>query len=270
MNNKIVIVLGGVIIALIIILIMNNQNQKMESEKINQEAMQLQMDGEKMMPVEVMPISHATGILKWGSTLVYMDPTGGKEAFDGKPEADIVLITDIHGDHLNVETLEAVLGDATLIVPQAVIAMLPQNLAAKAVVMNNGDKRTEQGIEILAMPMYNLPEADDSRHLKGRGNGYVLEREGYRVYIAGDTAGIPEMRSLTGIDMAFIPMNLPYTMDVEEAASAVLDFQPKKVYPYHYRGPEGLSDINRFKELVNQGGKDIEVVFGDWYPEKAE
>jgi L-ascorbate metabolism protein UlaG (beta-lactamase superfamily) len=113
--------------------------------------------------------------------------------------------------------------------------------------------------------MYNLPESDDAYHTKGRGNGYVLDKNGTRVYVAGDTQGIPEMRALQNIDIAFVPMNLPFTMDVEEAADAVLEFKPKRVYPYHFRGREGLSDVNRFKELVNAGSEDIEVVLLDWY-----
>lgn len=216
--------------------------------------------------VEVIPISHATAILRWGDTTIYIDPTGDA-AFKDQPLADIIVVTDIHGDHLSVDTLNEVIGDATLIVPQAVKDQLPENLAARAKVLDNGRTILELGFQILAIPMYNLPESADARHTKGRGNGYVIERDSFRVYIAGDTAGIPEMRSLTNIDIALVPMNLPYTMDVEEAADAVLDFKPVKVYPYHYRGQDGLSDINRFKELVNAGDPNIEVILENWYPQ---
>ena len=117
--------------------------------------------------------------------------------------------------------------------------------------------------------MYNLPTAANKDfHTKGRGNGYVIERSGKRVYIAGDTAGIPEMRALKNIDIALVPMNLPYTMDVAEAAEAVLAFKPKQVFPYHYRGPDGLADISKFKELVNASNPKIEVVLLNWYPIK--
>lgn len=218
-------------------------------------------------PIEVIPIEHATGIIRWGETYIYMDPVGGAEAFAGKPAANIVLVTDVHGDHLNPETIAAVLGNATLIVPQAVKDELPPELAAKAKVLANGESMTEQGFSITGVPMYNHPEAENSKfHAKGRGNGYVIEKDGFRVYIAGDTAGVPEMRTMQNIDIAFVPMNLPYTMDVEEAASAVLDFKPKVVYPYHYRGPEGLSDVARFKQIVNEKNPAIEVVLADWYP----
>lgn len=216
-------------------------------------------------PVEIIPISHATMVQKWGDKVIYTDPTGGAQAFAGQPAANIVVVTDIHGDHLSTSTLSAVLGNATLVVPQAVKDLLPTDLASRAKVLANDQTMDEQGFKIEAIPMYNLPESGDTRHTKGRGNGYIIERDGFRVYVAGDTAGIPEMRALKNIDMAFVPMNLPYTMDVEEAASAVLDFKPKQVYPYHYRGQDGLADVNKFKELVNQGNNSIEVVLLNWY-----
>ncbi|MBP9816597.1 MAG: MBL fold metallo-hydrolase [Candidatus Pacebacteria bacterium] len=217
--------------------------------------------------MQVIPISHATAILQWGDLAIYTDPTGGAEAFAGQPAPDLILLTDIHGDHLSTSTIDAVMGNATIIAPQAVADLLPETLASRTQILGNGERTTELDFDILALPMYNLPESPDSRHTKGRGNGYVIEKEGLRVYVAGDTAGIPEMRALTNIDIAFIPMNLPFTMGVEEAADAVLAFKPAQVYPYHYRGQDGLSDINRFKELVNAGDPDIEVVLLDWYPE---
>lgn len=216
----------------------------------------------------VMPMTHATAVFMWGGEVIYMDPTGGAEAFDGKPAATIVLVTDIHGDHLSTSTLESVVGANTLlIVPDAVKKMLPVELAAKAQVLANGATTTLKGFAIEAIPMYNLPESKDARHTKGRGNGYVIERDGYRVYVAGDTADIPEMRALKNIDVAFVPMNLPFTMDIETAAEAVLEFKPKKVYPFHYRGQAGLADVNKFKELVNAGDPTIEVVLLNWYPD---
>jgi L-ascorbate metabolism protein UlaG (beta-lactamase superfamily) len=218
--------------------------------------------------VEVIPISHASAILVWAGVTIYMDPTGGAPAYAGKPAADIVLVTDIHSDHLSTSTLAAIVGpETTLVVPQAVKDQLPGELAAKAQVLQNGETLADREFKIAAVPMYNLPEKDNSNfHTKGRGNGYVIGRDDTHVYVAGDTAGTPEMRALTGIDIAFIPMNLPYTMSVEEAADAVLAFKPAKVYPYHYRGPDGLADVNKFKQLVNAGELNIEVVLADWYP----
>jgi L-ascorbate metabolism protein UlaG (beta-lactamase superfamily) len=113
--------------------------------------------------------------------------------------------------------------------------------------------------------MYNLTPEKLQFHPKGRGNGYLIEKENFRVYIAGDTEDIVEMRNLKNIDIAFLPMNLPWTMDIKQAVSAVLEFKPKKVYPYHYRGEKGFSDINKFKELVEKENKDIEVILVNWY-----
>ena len=221
--------------------------------------------------VSITPVMHATLVLQWDDTAIYADPTGGAKAFEGKPKADVIIVTDIHGDHYSSSTLESVVANASanavLIVPQAVKDLLPANIAVKATVLKNGDSISSHGLDIKAVPMYNYPETADSRHTKGRGNGYVIEKSGYTVYIAGDTAGTPEMRALKNIDMAFVPMNLPFTMGVEEAASAVLDFKPKRVYPYHYRGQNGLSDVAKFKQLVNAGNPNIDVQLLNWYPQ---
>lgn len=217
--------------------------------------------------VQVVPIEHATGILRWDNANIYFDPVGDTAAFAGQPAANIVLVTDIHGDHLSTSTLAGVVSTgATLIVPQAVKDLLPADLAAKAQVLANGASISAQRFSITAVPMYNLPGSENANfHTKGRGNGYVIEKNGMRVYIAGDTAGTPEMRRVQDIDIAFVPMNLPYTMSVEEAASAVLDFKPREVYPYHYRSPDGLADVALFKQLVNAGDPSINVMLAPWY-----
>jgi L-ascorbate metabolism protein UlaG (beta-lactamase superfamily) len=145
---------------------------------------------------------------------------------------------------------------------------LPDADKVQLVILKNNEQTLQSGISILAIPMYNLPESSTAMHTKGRGNGYVLTIGGKRIYISGDTQGIPEMRSLKNIDIAFICMNLPYTMDIKEAADAVLAFQPRIVYPYHYRGKDGLSDVNGFKSLVQAGNKNIDVRLRNWYPGK--
>ena len=123
------------------------------------------------------------------------------------------------------------------------------------------------GLFVEGVAMYNLPESSDSRHTKGRGNGYVLTLGGQRVYISGDTEDIPEMRALKDIDVAFICMNLPYTMDIDQAAGAVLEFLPLFVYPYHYRGGGGkFSDIDKFEQIVTDAS-DVQVIRHNWYPE---
>jgi L-ascorbate metabolism protein UlaG (beta-lactamase superfamily) len=151
----------------------------------------------------------------------------------------------------------------------AVIARFGADIPGKVIALTNGSQTTQGNITIDAIPMYNLPASTtDPRHPKGRGNGYVLTIGGKKIYLSGDTQGIPEMRSLTGIDVAFVCMNLPYTMDISEAADAVLAFKPHIVYPYHYRGQGGLSDVAAFKAKVEAGDKNIEVRLRNWYPTK--
>jgi len=213
----------------------------------------------------IQPITHATLVLSYQNKNIYVDPTGGAEAFKGVGPTDVILITDIHGDHFDRKTIEAInTANTILIVPQAVADSLPATINKKnLVILNNGGKTSQVGISILAVPMYNLPTAENAKfHPKGRGNGYILEIGGKRVYISGDTADTPEMRALKNIDIAFVCMNLPYTMNVEGAASGVLAFKPKVVYPYHYRG----QDVEVFKKLINEGNKAIDVRLVNWYP----
>lgn len=219
-------------------------------------------------PLSIQPVQHASLVFTWDNKTIYVDPNGGAKLFAGLAPPDVIFITDIHGDHYNIKTLEELNApNAVLVVPKAVADMLPDNLKGKAMVINNGDTQNKMGMTITAVPMYNLPETSDSRHPKGRGNGYVIDFGGKRVYISGDTEDIPEMRTLKDIDVAFVCMNLPYTMDINLAASAVLDFKPKIVYPYHYRGQGGLSDTAEFKKLVNVSDKNIEVRLRNWYAE---
>lgn len=217
---------------------------------------------------KITPIAHATMVIEMGDQIIYVDTVGGADAFvDHKPPT-IILLTDIHGDHLEPETVRAVSKENTLIVvPQAVADTLPKDIMGTIHIMQNDDVHEVQGITIQAVPMYNMPESDDAYHIKGRGNGYVLEANKERIYIAGDTGGTPEMKALKNIDVAFIPMNLPYTMTVQEAADAVVAFKPKVVHPYHYRGEDGFADVNTFKELVNRADPTIAVELLDFYPE---
>jgi L-ascorbate metabolism protein UlaG (beta-lactamase superfamily) len=216
--------------------------------------------------VIIQPIFHAALVLEWNGKSVYIDPYNGADAYKNLEKPDLILITDIHGDHLDLKTLQALdLSNATIIAPQAVADKLPAEWKQKSVVLNNGNTTEQSGISITAVPMYNLPNDSTARHTKGRGNGYVLTMAGKKFYISGDTEDIPEMRSLQNIDVAFICMNLPYTMSVDQAASAVLEFKPKIVYPYHYRGQGGFSDTQQFKTLVNMSDASIDVRLKDWY-----
>jgi len=222
----------------------------------------------KMGSLIIQPVHHASVVLSTSKLTIYADPVGA-DYFKNQKSPDIILITDIHGDHFDTKTIEALKKENTLLIaPQVVADKLPANDKANLVVMKNGDDITKMGISIKAIPMYNLPESPTAFHTKGRGNGYVLGIGGKNIYLSGDTQGIPEMRSLKNIDVAFVCMNLPYTMDVPEAANAVLAFKPKMVYPYHYRGQNGFSDIQEFKKLVEAGDKNIDVRLRNWYPEK--
>lgn len=214
--------------------------------------------------IVVHPVAHASMVLAVPGTVIYVDPVGGAAAYEGLPEPDLILITHEHGDHYDAETLAAIGGDdARLITNPAVFEMLPEELKARAGAIGNGESTSAGDIKIDAIPAYNTTEERKQYHPQGRDNGYVLSIDGKTVYIAGDTEDIPEMRALTGIDIAFLPMNLPYTMDVAQAASAVGAFAPAIVYPYHYRG----SDIDEFERLVEEEDAGSEVVRGDWYPE---
>ncbi len=216
------------------------------------------MDGS----LTVQPIQHGTLVLKRNDLSIYVDPVGGAEAFSELDSPDIILITHIHGDHLSVETLDALnTENAVIVVPQSVADRLPETYADKLQILANGESTEQSGLSIKAVAMYNLPPSDDAHHPKGRGNGYILSDGEGKVYISGDTEGTPEMRGLQNIDIAFICMNLPYTMDVEQAADAVLAFKPAIVYPYHYRG----QDVEKFKQLVNAKNNQIDVRLLEWY-----
>jgi L-ascorbate metabolism protein UlaG (beta-lactamase superfamily) len=215
----------------------------------------------------VAPVEHASFGLTFAELNIFNDPVGDGQLYAGLGTPDIIFISDIHGDHYDVDTLAAVVAaSTTIIAPQVVFDELPAFLKDKTIIMASGDSHTIGSLMIEALPMYNLPlEGENYRHVKGVGNGYVLESEGTRIYIAGDTEDTPEMRALKNIDVAFIPMNLPYTMDVATAAAGVLAFNPDIVYPYHYRGADGLADVSEFERLVVQSNPNIQVRLLDWY-----
>jgi L-ascorbate metabolism protein UlaG (beta-lactamase superfamily) len=213
------------------------------------------------------PVQHASLVLSFNGKTIYVDPVGGAKIYKGLAAPDLILITDIHGDHFDIPTIESLKKPGTLlIVPQAVANLLPAQDKTKLLILKNGDQTQQSGIIIKAIPMYNLPESPTAFHTKGRGNGYVLNTGGKNIYLSGDTGGIPEMKALKNIEVAFVCMNLPYTMDIHQAADAVLSFKPKIVYPYHYRGTNGYSDVKAFKQLVNAGNTKIEVRLRNWYP----
>jgi L-ascorbate metabolism protein UlaG (beta-lactamase superfamily) len=209
-------------------------------------------------PVKITPLNHASTLIEAGGKVIYLDPAKPVN-FSGLPKADLIIITDIHGDHMDPDSIKAVSkGDTEIFAPPAVVQTVT---TAKPVA--NGETKTWQSWTIEAIPAYNIkrgPAPGKLFHDKGRGNGYVLNYGGKRFYFSGDTEGVPEMRALKNIDVAFVCMNLPYTMPPEEAADAVKAFHPKVVIPYHYRG----SDLSVFQKAL--AGTGIEVRLLDWYP----
>jgi L-ascorbate metabolism protein UlaG (beta-lactamase superfamily) len=218
------------------------------------------------------PIHHATLLMQYNGTTIYVDPVGGKKPFADLPKPDLVIITHIHFDHFDPATLAAVIpasGQATIVAPATVAEKIPGPLRSKAKVrvLANGEKIELAGIAIEAVPAYNITPGKEKFHPKDRDNGYVLTMGGKRIYIAGDTEDTAEMRALKNIDVAFLPMNLPYTMSVPKAAEAIRQFKPTIVYPYHYRGGDGTkADLEELKKLVGEQG--IEIRSRDWYAEQ--
>lgn len=212
-------------------------------------------------PITITPIFHGSVQIEHGNTVIHVDPWSQGDYSRAKP-ADLVLITDIHPDHLDKAALGRVRKTGTKIVAPSAVAEQLQGTGG-VTVLRNGERRTVGGVLIEAVPMYNLergPAPGQRFHTKGRGNGYVLTLGGKRIYLSGDTENIPEMRALKNIDVAFVCMNLPYTMTPAEAAAAVKAFRPRIVYPYHYRG----SDTEAFVKALQ--GLPIEVRSRDWYP----
>lgn len=214
-------------------------------------------------PVTVHPVHHASIVLETPAGVLYVDPVGDAAEYEAFPAADLVLVTHQHGDHYNEDVLRAVKGDAPMIVNPAVMDMLPDDLKANTSAMANGDTAMLPGLQLDAIPAYNTTPGKEKFHPQGRDNGYVLTMGDFRIYISGDTEDIPEMRALTDVDLAFVCMNLPFTMAVAAAADAVRELRPTNVYPYHYRGRDGgTQDPEEFAALV---GDAATVRMANWY-----
>ncbi|MGJ5619707.1 MBL fold metallo-hydrolase [Sulfitobacter sp. MF3-043] len=215
-------------------------------------------------PIKVHPVAHASFVMETPVGTIYSDPVGDVAQYADFPDADLILITHEHGDHYNADTLAALVKENTQIITNpAVFDMLADGVKANASAVANGASATFKELKVDAIPAYNTTEERKNFHPQGRDNGYVLNFDGFRVYISGDTEDVPEMRALTDIDLAFVCMNLPFTMDANAAASAVSEFAPTYVYPYHYRGRDGgTQDPADFAKMLSG---DIEVRMGDWY-----
>jgi L-ascorbate metabolism protein UlaG (beta-lactamase superfamily) len=209
--------------------------------------------------LEMFFIGHGTLMFKYNGLVIHVDPVSREADYAKMPDADIVLVTHEHGDHLDGKAIRQVLKEGTEVIFAQACAGREEDLGAT--VMRNGDKRTVKGIRIEALPAYNIVHkrpGGDPFHPKGAGNAYLLTFGDSRVLIGGDTENIPEQKALRDIDVAFLPMNLPYTMTPEMVADAAMAIRPAILYPYHF----GDTDTDKLVQLL-KNEKDIEVRIRD-------
>ncbi len=205
------------------------------------------------LELKVTFIGHATLMVTYGDTVIHVDPVGAKADYGVLPKGGIVLVTHEHSDHLDPEAIATVRTPNTVVVVAARCA----GKVPGSIVLQNGDSRALRGVRIEAVPAYNIVHMrapGSPYHPKGEGNGYVLTLGARKVYVAGDTENTREMKALKRIDVAFLPMNLPYTMTPEMVADAALAFRPKVLYPYHF----GDTDTRRIQDLLATA-EDIDV-----------
>ena len=177
-------------------------------------------------------VGHASLVFTFGDTVIHVDPVSREADYTKLPKADLILLTHEHGDHLDPKALGLIRTEQT----KVVLSQSCVERAGGGIVMKNGDVQTVLGLKIEAVPAYNIVHmrsANQPYHPKGVGNGYIINFGKGRVYVAGDTENTPEMKALKNIDVAFLPMNVPYTMTPEMVADAARAFRPKILYPYH-------------------------------------
>lgn len=204
--------------------------------------------------VEMHFIGHGSLMFKVNGYIIYIDPVRSSGNYDFMPKADIILVTHEHGDHLDVALIDSLKKNGTLVFCNA-------NSAIKipwAMIMKAGDRQEINNIRIEAVPAYNIVNVrapGQPFHPKGAGIGYVLTIGGKRFYVAGDTENTPEMKDLKNIDVAFLPMNLPYTMTPEMVADAAKAFKPKILYPYHF----GDTNTDDLVKLLKDTGIEVRI-----------
>lgn len=200
-------------------------------------------------------LGHSSLMMSWGGKIIHSDPVSGEADYKNLPGADILLVSHDHYDHLDLPAVALLKKFSTKIVGNLDVAkQIPETI-----VLKNGDTKTVDGLPIEAVPAYNIVHMmapGKPYHPRGVGNGYVVTFGSKRVYLAGDTENIPEMRNLQNIDIAFLPMNLPYTMTPEMVAEAARMFMPKVLYPYH----QGDTDMSRIVALLkDEKGIDVRI-----------
>lgn len=201
-------------------------------------------------------VAHASLFIEYNGKVIHVDPVSRMGDYDTYPDADLILITHHHGDHLDYDAIGKLKKENTKIIFTEMCHEMSESIS-DFITMKNGDVLNIGGLEITAIPAYNIihkRENGDLFHPKGIGNGYIIQFADKRVLIGGDTENIPEIKSLKDIDIAFLPMNLPYTMTPEMVADAAKAFQPSILYPYHY----GNTDTSKLVELLKDE-KNIEV-----------
>lgn len=207
--------------------------------------------------LKITPLYHGSVMLEFGGKIIHIDPWSQAD-YTGLPQADLILITHTHADHMDAAMIKKLKKDSTVIVAPEAVADTLNGAAGIVETLSNGEKQTYLGIDIEAIPMYNLklgPAPGKPFHHKGIGNGYVLGFGDTRVYFSGDTECIPEMKALRNITVAFVAMNPPRTMPPAEAAACVKEFHPKIVYPYHYRG----QNTQDFASALKNTGIDVRL-----------
>jgi len=204
-------------------------------------------------PLIITFIGHGSLIFEWNDEIIHIDPSSREANYYKLPKATMIFVTHDHGDHCDPTSLKAITTDNT----KTFMSSLAHEKWNQGMVLVSEQTVTVNGIEIQSIPAYNIKHKRDNGspyHKKGDGNGYVINLGGVRIFIGGDTENTPEMKALRNIDIAFLPMNLPYTMTPEMVADAAKAFKPKILYPYHY----GKSDLNLLKELM-ANEKEVEL-----------
>ena len=198
-------------------------------------------------------VGHGSLVFRHGGKVIHVDPVGAEGDYSRMPKADLILVTHEHSDHLDTAAVRSLRKEGT----QVVVSRSCEGRIEGALVMQNGESRDVAGFRVEAVPAYNvvnLRPGGQPFHPRGNGNGYVVTFGNVRVYVAGDTEDTPEMGALRNVDVAFLPMNLPYTMTPEMVAAAARAFRPRILYPYHF----GQTDPQALVRLL-QGERGIEV-----------